>query len=81
MRYFPLVYLTHLADVEELAALCKSETKLEITEPGREGPVKSTGLWQSLVGARSSHALCPWEASWAPGGRFPVGKEERQQGH
>ena len=58
MRYFPLVHLTHLADVEELAGPCKSETKLETTDPGRAGPVKSTGSWQRPGGRQDlSHTL------------------------
>lgn len=40
VRYWPLAHLTHLA------APCERETKLETTDPGRAGPVKSTGSRQ-----------------------------------
>lgn len=81
VRHFPLVCLTHLADVEKLAALCKSKRRWEPLIRGGKARLNAQARGRGLVGARPSHALCPWEAPRAAGGYFPVGKEERQQGH
>lgn len=40
-RHFPLVRLTHLAGVQRLTAPCKSKTKLESTDPEKEGGLNS----------------------------------------
>lgn len=40
-RHFPLVRLTHLAGVQGLTASCKIKTKLESTDPEKEGQLNS----------------------------------------
>lgn len=80
VRYWPLAHLTHLA------APCERETKLETTDPGRAGPVKSTGSWQRPGGHQALSRTAPGKhpglqegaSRWARRRRGSKGTDSRE---
>lgn len=80
VRYWPLAHLTHLA------APCERETKLETTDPGRAGPVKSTGSRQRPGGHQALSRTAPGKhpglqegaSRWARRRRGSKGTDSRE---